>query len=513
MTSNETNTKSKRIAKNTLFLYFRQFLIMAVAIYTSRIVLQALGVVDYGVYNVVGGMVAMFSFLNSSLAQATQRFIAFGIEKDNIEDQRNTFSMLLNVHGLIAVLLFLLCETIGLWLFYNKLVIPDDRMDSAFWVMQCSIFTLMISVTQVPYNASIFGHERMNAYAYISIIEVLLKLGAVILLQYFFNDKLLAYGIMLMCVQTCIAMMYRFYCLRQFKNCNYRLYWSNQMFRQIFSFSSWSLIGNLAFTLNNQGMNFLINIFFGPVYNAAKGIATAVESAVSTFVTNFLGASIPQIIKSYATGDLEYCFKLNIKSSKFGFFLFMLISLPLISIIDTILSLWLVEVPAYANIFCILSLFYIQANTMGGTLQNIVQASGNIRTFQLYNGTLKLLALPVVYVLYKCGASVNTFLYVLIIISIAGLFIQLWVTSGIIEKFSSVVFLKEVTWVELKTFLVPCLFSLYCRESSISFPVAIVICMSIFIISITSIWFIGLTKGEKQWIRGVIFTKIGRYSN
>lgn len=510
MTSNETNTKSKRIAKNTLFLYFRQFLIMAVAIYTSRIVLQALGVVDYGVYNVVGGMVAMFSFLNSSLAQATQRFIAFGIEKDNIEDQRNTFSMLLNVHGLIAVLLFLLCETIGLWLFYNKLVIPDDRMDSAFWVMQCSILTLMISVTQVPYNASIFGHERMNAYAYISIIEVLLKLGAVILLQYFFNDKLLAYGIMLMCVQTCIAMIYRFYCLRQFKNCNYRLYWSNQMFRQIFSFSSWSLIGNLAFTLNNQGMNFLINIFFGPVYNAAKGIATAVESAVSTFVTNFLGASIPQIIKSYATGDLEYCFKLNIKSSKFGFFLFMLISLPLISIINPILSLWLTDVPPQADIFCVLSLFYIQANTLGGTLQNLVQATGKIRYYQLSNGFLKLCALPTVYILYKIGTSVNTYLYVLILFSILGLFLQLAAVKKTVREYSTKTFIKAATIPELTAYGIPCLVSLFFLGKEQTLVTAIWFCSCTFLICLMSIWIIGLTRNEKKWIISIIKSKYNR---
>lgn len=218
---NDVNTKSKRIAKNTFFLYFRQLLTMLVALYTSRIVLQALGVVDYGVYNVVGGMVTMFSFLNSSLAQATQRFIAYGIERDSIDEQKRTFSMLLNVHILIALLLFVLCETVGIWLFYNKLIIPDDRLTSAFWVMQCSIFTLMITVTQVPYNASIFGHEHMNAYAYISIIEVLLKLGIVIILKYYFMDKLLSYGIMVMCVQFIIAMAYRIYCLRKFKNCNY----------------------------------------------------------------------------------------------------------------------------------------------------------------------------------------------------------------------------------------------------------------------------------------------------
>ena len=204
-----SNKNNRRIAQNTIFLYIRQFLTMAVALYTSRVVLQALGTVDYGIYNVVGGMVTMFSFLNSSLAQATQRFIAFGIEKDSIKEQQNIFSMLLNVHILIAIILFILCETVGVWLFYDKLVIPSERLNAAFWVMQCSIFTLMITVTQVPYNASIFGHERMKTYAYVSIIEVSLKLGIVILLQCFFNDKLLAYGIMLMCVQISIAMIYR----------------------------------------------------------------------------------------------------------------------------------------------------------------------------------------------------------------------------------------------------------------------------------------------------------------
>lgn len=320
MQENQINNNSKRIARNTLYLYMRQILVMLVTLYTSRVILKVLGVVDFGVYNVVGGMVSMFAFLNSALGQATQRFIAIGIEKDGVDQQRKIFSMLMNVHILIAVVLFVLCESIGLWLFYNKLVIPADRLSSAFWVMQCTIFTLMITVTQVPYNASIFGQEHMNAYAYISIVEVLLKLGVVILLQYFFPDKLIAYGILLALVQFIIAMAYRIYCLHKFNNCNYQLYWSKKLFKEVFSFSSWSVIGNLASTLNNQGMNILINMFFGPLFNAAKGISSYVESAVTSFVTNFLGASTPQIFKSYAAGEYEYCFKLNFKSGKFGFF-------------------------------------------------------------------------------------------------------------------------------------------------------------------------------------------------
>lgn len=502
---------NKRIAKNTIFLYIRQILTMSVAIYTSRVVLNALGVIDYGVYNVVGGMVAMFGFLNSSLAQATQRFIAYGIEKDSMNELRKTFSMLLNVHILIALLLFIICETIGLWFFYNKLIIPAERLDSAFWVMQCSIVTLIISVTQVPYNASIFGYEKMNVYAYISILEVLLKLCVVIILQYLFSDKLIAYGIMLMSVQFIIAITYRLYCTYKFKSCKYCLFWSNSMFKQIFSFSSWSLIGNLAFTLNNQGMNFLINIFFGPLYNAAKGIATAVEAAVSSFVTNFLGASIPQIIKSYASGDIDYCYKLNFKSSKFGFFLFMIISLPLISIIKSILSLWLVEVPEYASIFCVLSLLYIQTNTMGGTLQNVAQATGKIRNFQLSNGIFKLLPLPFVYLLYKMGADVSTYLYVLIIFSFLGLFIQLIAIHSILNSFPVMSFLKNVSLVEIITFIIPFILSIYCYQLDFSdIVIPIFVSFSIFLISLVFIWYIGFTRGERIWIKNVIKNKIGK---
>ena len=257
-------------------------------------------------------------------------------------------------------------------------------------------------------------------------------------------------------------------------------------------------------------MNFLINIFFGPVYNAAKGIATAVESAVSTFVTNFLGASIPQIIKSYATGDLEYCFKLNIKSSKFGFFLFMLISLPLISIINPILSLWLTDVPPQADIFCVLSLFYIQANTLGGTLQNLVQATGKIRYYQLSNGFLKLCALPTVYILYKIGTPINTYLYVLILFSILGLFLQLAAVKKTVREYSTKTFIKAATIPELTAYGIPCLVSLFFLGKEQTLVTAIWFCSCTFLISLMSIWIIGLTRNEKKWIISIIKSKYNR---
>lgn len=504
----DTVQNNKRIAKNTLLLYFRQLLTMAVAIYTSRIVLKALGVVDYGIYNVVGGMVSMFSFLNFSLAQATQRFIAFGIGRHSIEQQRNTFSMLLNVHLIIALILLILCESIGVWLFYNKLIIPDNRLESAFYVMQCSIVTLMITVTQVPYNASIFSHERMNVYAYISILEVLLKLLIVFLIEYLFTDKLLYYGILIMIVQIIVAFMYRVYCLHNFDNCKYHVYWSKHMFRQIFSFSSWSVIGNLAFTLNNQGMNFLINIFFGPAYNAARGISNAISSAVTSFATNFLGATIPQIIKTYASGDYSYCVKLNHESSKLGFFLFMMVSLPLISIIKPILSIWLVEVPPQTSDFCALSLLYIQATTMQGTLQNVAQATGNVKNFQLSHGLFSLMAVPIVYVFYKFGAEINTYLFVLIIMAVLSVFIQLWAVKSVFNVYSISFFLKAVTLREIIVFIVPATISLLSFNMHHTIQSAMLFIVLTFVTSFLSVWIMGLTKDEKSWVKKIIVSKI-----
>ena len=477
-------------------------LIMAVSLYTSRIILNALGVVDYGVYNVVGGMVVMFGFLNSALAQASQRYIAYGIEKDSVNLQIRPFSMLFNVHIIIAIVILVLCETIGLWLFYNKLVIPEERMVSAFWVMQFSIISLLVSVTQVPYNASIFGHEKMNAYAYISIIEVFLKLGVVIAIKYCFEDKLIAYGVLTMGASVITALLYRFYCVRKFSNCHYIRYWSSKLFKELFGYTSWSLIGNLAWTFNSQGMNILINIFFGPVFNAARGIASSVEAALSSFLYNFTTPSIPPIIKAYAVGNIKEMINLNFRSSKLGFLLFMCLSLPLISII------WLITPPPQSNIFCILSLIYIQCNAMSGTLQNVVQATGKVKIFQISNGLLKLLALPVVYVIYRCGGDVVTYLWVLIIFSIVGLFVQLEVVNRLIVEFHISEFLKSVILPALGAYILPLLLSLYLWQWDWSFIQAIGIVVLMILICCLSVWYIGFTLYERNWIVNILKSKI-----
>lgn len=503
----DTTQNNKRIAKNTLFLYFRQILIMAVSLYTSRLVLQALGVENYGVYNVVGGMVIMFSFLNGALAKATQRYISFGIAKDDIKQQQRTFSMLLNVHLIIALILFVLCETVGIWLFYNKLVIPQECISDAFWVMQCSIFTLLISVTQVPYNASIFGHERMDVYAFISIFEALLKLSIAIILIHNFTDKLLMYGIMIMTAQFIIALIYRCYCHLNFKNCIYVLYWSRDLFKELVGFTGWNLIGNIAWTLNEQGINILINMFFGPIYNAARGVASQVSAAVTSFTTNFLGASSPQITKYYAVGDFDNCIKLCNKSTKYGFFLFMLISLPLISIIQPILSLWLVEVPPLTGTLCMLSLMYVQLRTMGGTLQEVAQATGKVRFFQITQGMVAITAMPTVFIFYKMGFQITMYLYVMIGMTIVNVIVQVIAVHHIFHEYSILLYIKEVVCPILFAFVLPCFASLYGFNVAQFNLISIIYCFGVFCLSIISIWFLGMKKNERKWAYNLIKSK------
>lgn len=506
----DTSQNNKRIAKNTLFLYFRQILIMAITLYTSRLVLHALGVENYGVYNVVGGMVVMFSFLNGALAQATQRYISFGIAKDTIEQQRQTFSMLFNVHLIIAVILLILCETIGLWLFYNRLVIPHEHMNDAFWVMQCSIFTLLISVTQVPYNASIFGHERMDIYAYISILEVLLKLGIAIILSHYFSDKLLMYGIMVMAAQFIIALIYRCYCHLHFKNCVYVLYWSKKLFKELVGFTGWNLIGNIAWTLNEQGINILINLFFGPVYNAARGVASQVSAAVTSFTTNFLGASSPQITKYYAVGDFDNCIRLCNKSTKYGFFLFMLVSLPLISIIQPILSIWLVEVPPLTATLCMLSLIYVQFRTMGGTLQELAQATGKVRFFQITQGLVAITAMPAVYVFYKVGFQITWYLYIMICMTIINVTAQVIAVHHIFPEYSIRTYIKDVLFPALRAFIMPCLASQYFFRLEQFSILSFIYCIFVFCLALTSISILGMDKSERKWAYNIIKSKLSK---
>ena len=311
----DTSANNKRIAKNTLLLYIRMLFLMAVSLYTSRVVLQALGVEDFGIYNVVGGVVAMFGFLNAAMSSSTQRYLTFELGRGDMSRLRTVFCTSVNIHALISLVIVLLAETIGLWFFYQKMIIPEERLNAAMWVYQFSVLSSVVMVMNVPYNASIVAHERMSAFAYISILEVLLKLLIVFLLQVVCWDRLAFYAFLVFLVQLGIRFIYGIYCRKHFKETAFRWLWDKVMFREMLSFAGWNLWGNCAGVAFTQGINLLLNMFFGPVVNAARGIAVQVQSAVQQFSLNFQTAVNPQITKSYAVQDYGYMHSLIFRSS------------------------------------------------------------------------------------------------------------------------------------------------------------------------------------------------------
>ena len=318
-------SSNKRIAKNTLLLYFRMLLTIAVGLYTSRVVLNTLGVSDYGIYNVVGGIVSMLAFLNSALTAASQRFIAFELGRGDLSKLRKIFCTSVTIHATLAVIIFIIAETIGLWFINTHLNIDANRMVAANWVYQFSIFTFMLTVLSVPYNSCIVAHEHMNAFAYISILEVTLKLLIVYLLLVINYDKLTTYGILVFAVALVVQLTYGIYCKRHFEECAYHFILDKKLFKEMFSFAGWSVVGNLGFSFKDQAANVILNLFFGTVINAARGVALQVNGIIAGFSTNFMMALNPQITKQYASGEIESSMKLVYAGSRFSFFYLLLL--------------------------------------------------------------------------------------------------------------------------------------------------------------------------------------------
>ena len=379
-----SENNNKRVAKNTLFLYFRMILIMLVTLYTSRVVLAELGIKDYGIYNVVGGVVAMFSFLNNSMSSATQRFLTFELGRSNMGRLKKVFAASLNIHIAIGIVIVLLAETVGLWFVNHKLVITPDRMVAANWVYQFSILTFCVNIIQVPYNAVLIAHEKMSIYAYISILEAFLKLGIVYLLVIVPTDKLIAYGILVFVVQIVIRVIYQYYCRRHYEESQFRLYWDKDLYKQMSGFAGWNLFGSVAWLMRDQGLNIVLNIFFGTAINAARGVASQVSSAVMGFISNFLVALNPQITKNYALGNVQEMEKLTYLGIKFSFLLLFTMAFPLCLNIDYVLHLWLVEVPDYTALFIILIMIdSLVGNLFGVPLMTSLSATGQIRDYQI----------------------------------------------------------------------------------------------------------------------------------
>lgn len=402
MMDNKIN--NTRIAKNTLMLYFRMFFTMLVSLYTSRVILNTLGVEDYGIYSVVGGIITMFTFINSAMVSSTQRYLNFELAIGNENRLRSVFNTSLQIHALISIVIIILGETVGVWFLLEKLVIPESRITAAMWVYQCSIISCVVNIMSVPYNADIIAHERMSTFAYISILEVTLKLLIVYMLVVSPYDKLTVYAILLLLVQLFIRYIYSRYCNKHFKESLLKIEFNKSLFKEMSGFAGWSFWGNLSSILYTQGLNMMLNIFFGPVVNAARGIAIQVQSAVQQFVSGFQTALNPQITKNYAAGNLEDMHSLMFRSARFSFLLLFFISLPVLLETDFLLALWLKNVPENAVVFtqimiCI-SLIYTTANPCA--IAN--QATGKVKVYQMVVGGILLTILPISYVVLKLGA-------------------------------------------------------------------------------------------------------------
>lgn len=507
----QNNQNNKRVAKNTLFLYFRMILIMLVTLYTSRVILAQLGINDYGIYNVVGGVVSMFAFLNNCMTSSTQRFMTFELGCGNVQRLKDVFAASLNIHMAIAVVIVLLAETIGLWFVNAKLVIPENRMIAANWVYQFAILSFCVNIIQVPYNAVLIAHEKMSVYAYISIIEVFLKLGIVYLLVVSPFDKLIAYGVLLFIVQLVIRSIYQIYCSKKYEECKFRLFWDRDLYRSMSSFAGWNLFGSVAWLLRDQGLNIILNMFFGPVINAARGVATQVSSAVMNFISNFQVALNPQITKNYANGNIGEMEKLSYLGIKFSYMILFVLAFTLSLNIDYILQLWLVEVPNYTALFIILILIDSLIGTLFGTpLMTALSATGVIRNYQVVVSLAILCIVPVGYVVLKLGFDAPSVFYVTIVFSLISgfarfLFCRKQIGYSLRKMGNSV--LLPITGMTLVSLPLP-IYVRMCvlRDSNVvNFAV---LCLLAVVISSVSAWFIGMRKGERNTIMLMVKSKI-----
>ena len=499
-----STSNTSRIAKNTLLLYFRMLLTMGVSLYTSRVILNALGVEDYGIYNVVGGVVAMFAILSGSLSAAISRFITFELGKGDFEKLKKIFCTSVNIQLILIAIITVLMETIGIWFLNNKMVIPEERLAAANWVFQFSVVTFALNLLSVPYNAVIIAHEKMSAFAYISIVDVTLKLIVAFIIAYNPFDKLVYYGLLIMIVGAINRSIYAIYCKRHFEEATYKFVLDKELMKEMFGFAGWNFIGASSAVLRDQGGNLLINLFFGPTVNAARGIAMQVSSAATSFVNSFTTAVNPQITKSYAAGERDYMMKLAFQSAKFSFFILLLIALPIIVSTPYILNLWLIEVPENTIIFVRLILIFVLSETLGNPLVTIMLATGQIRNYQIVVGGFQMLNFPMTYLCYKLGAPSESVFVVAICMSVVCemsrlIMLKKMVSLPIIDFLKKVYF--KVLLVSVVASVVPLTLKQYFQENLLSFLVLTV--LSVICVVIVS-YSIGCTKQDRVAINNQI---------
>lgn len=507
-------TNNKTIAKNTIFLYFRMLFTMFVSLYTSRVILEKLGINDFGIYQTVGGVVAMLSFINGALSTGSSRFLTFELGIGNFDNLKRTFSSVLSAHILLALLIVIVAETIGLWFVYNKLVIPQDRMNAAVWVYHISIVTSLVTITQVPYNSSIIAHEKMSVYAYMSILEVLLKLGICYMLSICGFDQLKVYSTLLCIVTVSIALFYRFYCTKMFPETHYKPIWDKQIMKGVLQYSGWNLFANTAIALTTQGTTILINLFFSPAVVTARAIANQVNMAANQFITNFRTAVNPQIVKKFAAGDMEGSKSLLLSSTKYSYYLMLLLALPIYLIAEELLNIWLVDVPEYTVPFLQLTIITSLFQVFDTSFYTALYAKGQIKQNALVSPTFLFLLFPIVYLMFKMDYSP---------LCLAWGLLMVYAILGLIVKPILIIKIVDYSWrdivnvfstclkVTMASVLFPVLVYIYREElfSNVWYQTTVLVGVSFFCVAI-SVWLIGLDRETKDKLLDFIKCKLKR---
>ena len=503
------SSNNKRIAKNTAFLYLRMIVVMVVGLFTSRITLSVLGISDYGIYNVVGGTVTMLTVLTGAISVATSRYLTYSLGVGDKNALQKTFSTALNIHIILGVVIFIIAEVLGIWFLNNKLNIPPDRMYAANWILLFSIFTFVIGIIAIPYTSSIISHEKMNLYAYLSLYDVFVKLGIVYILYISPIDKLIAYGILLMLASLSTQIIYYIYCREKFEECRFRCILDKGLVIEMASFIGWAFWGNAAVMAKNQCLSILLNIFFGTVVNAAQGIAMQVNHAVTGFIRNFMTAVNPQITKSYAQNNNEYLFLLIIRSAKFSLFLALLMIVPIIMHIDTILGVWLVEVPKHANNFVNMILIYTAVECFISPILVALLATGKIKNYEIGITIIYVINILSVYLFFKWGAVpemafiLNIVFKVLVLLLLfyqgkrqfqfpVGKFIKEAMLSPIVIAFGGLamilLYMRLIEQTSLASFIISCVIT----ETGL----------------IAAIWYYGMNVAERDFIKETVIKNI-----
>ena len=502
---------NKRIAKNTMVLYVRMFVMMLISFFTAGITLNALGVDDYGINNVVGGLVSMFSLLSNSLTSATGRFITFSLGKGDFDEQKRVFSTAVNIHVILAIVVVLAIETVGVWFLNNRMNIPPDRLYAANWVLQCSTISFAISLFSVPYNSLIYAYERMSAFAWFTIYDAITKLIIISSIYYYGGDKLILLAIISLIPGVIKQVIYWIYCRRHFPESEYHFIWDKTMFKEMFSFSFWNFIGCTAGLLKDQGVNILINLFTAPAVNAARGIAMQLNGMIGQFSGSFMGAFMPQVTKYYASGDLTEMHKLMFRGTRFSYYIFMFIAIPLFFEVETVLQVWLGQVPEHTVLFTRLALLLSLLEMWSSVLITAQNATGRIRNYQLVVGTILLLNFPLSYLMLYLGFMPEITLVVAIVVGVACLiarlcFLRKTILLPVGDYLYQVVF--NTAFVTFLSSVLPYLCSQFITNVWFNF---FGVCIVSVISSLVVIYFVGCNRLERQLVVGLLLKFKSRF--